>query len=264
MDNLRIYGTSPYRTAVIHGGPGAAGEMAPVARELSSRFGILEPLQTAKSVQGQINELAEVLKARAEGPATLIGHSWGAWLVYMLAAKQPELVQKIILVGAGPFEDKYVAQMHEVRMNRLTPAEKNDIETLTRRIEDPAITPAEKNTLFSRFGSLFSKTDTYAPIDEPGESVDCQVDIYNNVWPEAAAIRTSGKLLEMGRLIRCPVIAIHGDYDPHPAAGIEKPLAKVLKDFKFIELKICGHTPWMERYAHDSFYEIITAQLING
>jgi pimeloyl-ACP methyl ester carboxylesterase len=167
MNNLRIHGKPPFRIAVIHGGPGAAGEMAPVARKLSSRFGILEPLQTAKSVEGQINELADVLKAHAEGPATLIGHSWGAWLVYMLAAKWPELVRKIILVGAGPFEEKYVAQMHEIRMSRLTPAERNDIETLTRRLEDPAITPSEKNALFGRFGSLFSKTDTYNPIDEP-------------------------------------------------------------------------------------------------
>jgi pimeloyl-ACP methyl ester carboxylesterase len=96
----------------------------------------------------------------------------------------------------------------------------------------------------------------------PGESVDCQADIYNSVWPEAAALRKSGKLLEMGQSIHCPVIAIHGDYDPHPADGIKKPLSQVLKDFNFIELKNCGHTPWIERYAHDSFYEIITAQLI--
>ena len=28
------------------------------------------------------------------------------------------------------------------------------------------------------------------------------------------------------------MIAIHGDYDPHPAEGVEKPLATVLKDFR--------------------------------
>jgi hypothetical protein len=44
MNNLRIYGTAPYRLAVIHGGPGAPGEMAPMARELSPNIGVLEPL----------------------------------------------------------------------------------------------------------------------------------------------------------------------------------------------------------------------------
>ncbi len=57
MKNLRIYGKAPYNVAVIHGGPGAPGEMAPVSRELASGWGVLEPLQTAESLEGQIEEL---------------------------------------------------------------------------------------------------------------------------------------------------------------------------------------------------------------
>ncbi len=45
MHNLIKYGTPPYQIAVIHGGPGAAGEMTPVAQELSIDYGVLEPLQ---------------------------------------------------------------------------------------------------------------------------------------------------------------------------------------------------------------------------
>ena len=48
MRNFRLYGNKPYKIAVIHGGPGAPGEMAPVARELSSDYGVIEPLQTAQ------------------------------------------------------------------------------------------------------------------------------------------------------------------------------------------------------------------------
>ena len=60
MKNLRKYGHSPYTVAVVHGGPGAPGEMAPVARELSSITGVLEPLQTKYSLEGQVQELREV------------------------------------------------------------------------------------------------------------------------------------------------------------------------------------------------------------
>jgi hypothetical protein len=35
------YGKSPFKVAVIHGGPGAPGSMASVAKELSSQFAIL-------------------------------------------------------------------------------------------------------------------------------------------------------------------------------------------------------------------------------
>jgi hypothetical protein len=52
MDNLRKYGREPYTLALIHGGPGAPGEMAPVARELSRAYGVLEPLQTATTLNG--------------------------------------------------------------------------------------------------------------------------------------------------------------------------------------------------------------------
>lgn len=41
-------------------------------------------------------------------------------------------------------------------------------------------------------------------------------------------------LLEMGRTIQCPVIAIHGDYDPHKAEGVHEPLSTVLNTFRFV------------------------------
>jgi len=46
--------------AIIHGGPGAPGSMATVARELASDWGILEPLQTVTSLEGQMQELREL------------------------------------------------------------------------------------------------------------------------------------------------------------------------------------------------------------
>lgn len=45
-EKLRTYGQAPFKGAVLHGGPGAPGEMAPVAKELARFCGVLEPLQT--------------------------------------------------------------------------------------------------------------------------------------------------------------------------------------------------------------------------
>jgi len=77
MKNLRKYGNAPFNVAVIHGGPGAPGEMAPVAHQLSTDWGVLEPLQTAISLEGQVQELKSVLERNGSLPMTLIGHSWG-------------------------------------------------------------------------------------------------------------------------------------------------------------------------------------------
>jgi len=72
-------------------------------------------------------------------------------------------------------------------------------------------------------------------------------------------LRRSNRLLELGRKIRCPVVAIHGDYDPHPAAGVKEPLSRVLRDFRFVLLENCGHYPWRERLARDEFYSVLLA-----
>ena len=119
MTYLRKYGNSPFTTAVIHGGPGAPGVMASVARELSSFTGILEPLQTKASIEGQIKELKSILKEHGALPVNLIGFSWGATLSFIFAALHPQLVKKLILVGSGPYEQRYATNVTSTRISRL-------------------------------------------------------------------------------------------------------------------------------------------------
>ncbi|MGA8849290.1 MAG: hypothetical protein WB564_05645 [Dehalococcoidia bacterium] len=78
MVNLRKYGDPPFVVAAVHGGPGAIGEMAPVARELSQSAGVLEPLQTAATIHMQVEELRAILEDNASLPLRLIGFSSGA------------------------------------------------------------------------------------------------------------------------------------------------------------------------------------------
>ena len=263
MENLRTYREAPFGVAVVHGGPGAAGEMAPVARELAAGRGVLEPIQTATSVLGQVEELREVLERYAALPATLIGFSWGAWLSYLVAAHHPALVRKLILVGSGPFEEKYVARLGATRAGRLSDAERGEFVAIIQELG--AGEAADKDALLARLGELAAKTDSYDPL--PAEPDDAgplagAAELYQQVWEGASALRQSGEPLELGKQIRCPVIAIHGDYDPHPAEGVRVPLAGVLADFRFISVEKCGHAPWLERQARDTFFEILRGELV--
>ncbi|MDO9579463.1 MAG: alpha/beta hydrolase [Bacteroidales bacterium] len=259
MKNLRIYGNKPFNVAVIHGGPGAPGEMAPVARELASVWGVLEPLQTAASLEGQVRELKAVLEKSGDLPITLIGFSWGAWLSFIFTARHPQFVKKLILIGSGGYEEKYAARIRETRLNRLSEEDRTEAESLIEVLDNPAA--EDKSKAFARFGALFSKADAYDPIIYESEVIDYQVDIFQSVWKDAAELRRSGKLLELGKHIKCPAVAIHGDYDPHPAEGVQKPLSAIMKSFRFILLKNCGHMPWLERQARDKFYGILKEEL---
>ena len=255
MKNLRLYGNKPFNMAVIHGGPGAPGEMAPVARELSSVRGVLEPLQTATSLEGQVQELYTVLKQNGDLPVTLIGFSWGAMLSFIFAARYPSFVAKLILIGSGAYEEKYAADIIETRLSRLSEEGKTEALSLIETLNDPAI--GDKNTPLARLGKLIGEADSYDPLPYDSEVLECQYDIYQNVWKQASELRSSGKLLELGKKIQCPVVAIHGDYDPHVSEGVKGPLSRVLKDFRFMLLDNCGHHPWLERAARDKFYNIL-------
>jgi pimeloyl-ACP methyl ester carboxylesterase len=189
----------------------------------------------------------------ASVPATLVGYSWGAWLGFLLAARHPALVQKLILVSSGPFEEKYAPRILKTRLQRLSKKEKDDVEFLMARPEDPLA--------FGLLGELLAKADFYDPLPMRPEGLELRPEIYKSVWKEAAELRKSGGLLAGARAIRCPVVAIHGDHDPHPAEGVQKPLTKALNDFRFILLEKCGHTPWMEKWARDEFFQVLTKEL---
>ena len=257
MTNPRKYGTAPYSVAVIHGGPGAPGDAAPIAKQLSSHCGILEPLQTESTIGGQINELHSLLEQNRKLPMTLIGHSWGATLSFLFAARFPDLVRNLTLIACPPFEDSYVPAIMETRLNRL---DINGRKQLYRLIE--ALNNSEgkdRDSALSHLGAFMDQVDSFDPLPggEGDEPPGCQAAIFQAILSELKELRQSGALLASAKRIQCPVVIIHGDHDPHPAEGVEKPLAPFINNFRFIQLSQCGHKPWHESQARDKFFEVL-------
>ena len=267
--NLRLHGQPPFSVAVVHGGPGAAGEMASVARELSKLWGVLEPMQTACTLDGQVEELKELLVENAALPVTLIGYSWGAWLSFILAARYPQLLKELVLVSSGPFQDEYARQILPTRLSRLDETERNEVKRIIESIEGPTGFCSDQE--LAHLGQILSSSDSFDsidPVDDPVEKIDedvlCQAQIHQTVWKKAELLRRTGELLLFGNRITCPVVAIHGDWDPHPAEGVRVPLSSTLRNFRFILLPDCGHKPWIEKRAKDKFYSILAELIVQG
>jgi pimeloyl-ACP methyl ester carboxylesterase len=262
MNNYRYYGKKPYRIAVVHGGPGAPGSVAAIARELSVEWGVLEPLQTKTTLEAQIEELYETLSSNGDIPVILIGHSWGAWLSYLLTVRHPEVVSKLILVGSGPFKAEYVKILDEIRTGRMSNEEKAECDSIIEYLYSEEA--GSKSQKLARLGEIIDKVDSYEPETIDTDSIDIipvEGDTFQKVWGEAAILRKNGLLLEYGRQIQCSVVAIHGAYDPHPAEGVKVPLSGVIKEFRFFLLEKCGHSPWKERYAREEFYHILRNEI---
>lgn len=257
MKNFRLYGDKPYTVVVVHGGPGALGDMGYVANRLSQEYGVIEALQTKHSITELIFELCEIIESNCEVPVVLVGHSWGAWLAYMVAAKYPELVASLVLIGSGPFKAEDARSIESTRMSRLSPEDRGELEGLFKTFYNTS--DSYKSQLMSKIGGMIEKADAYSlqPIDDVEYRIDVDGDMFSEIWGQAAELRASGELLKMASEIKCKVHIIHGDYDPHPVAGVIEPLSHKIKDINSVVLERCGHYPWKETLAHDEFFRVL-------
>lgn len=272
------HGDTPASIAVLHGGPGAPGSAAGLASGLAaglakrqihglpdSLSGVLEPHQSALTVDGQCEELDQQLKAHAVLPAVLVGWSWGAMLGLLYAARHPELVSQLVMVGCGPLETRYATNIMTERLQCLTPEERREAQQLiSSLLKQPAqgASDAELNRRMARFGLLMDKADSVDPIETKSSGV-CDYAQHMSIWTEAAKLRGNGEMLKAAAALECPVTIIHGSHDPHPIDGVRRPLEQVHSDVRVFSLENCGHTPWNERQARDEFFSILVDVVAN-
>ena len=255
---IRKYGTAPFEAVVVHGGPGACGSVASVANELSGIIGVVEPIQSKHTIPELVRELYEQILTVTKEPVTLIGHSWGAWLVVLFAKEYPDMLNHLVLVGCGPFKERYVDIIMKRRLSNLTKEESELFLKLLKQLNNDA-TP-DKDAVLGTLGRLAEKADNYDVSDVQDDiNNDFEVDgeMYSSIWPQAAEMRKHGELYCVLKDIKCPVTVIQGEYDSHPVEGVIEPLKEQGIAFSVHVLPKCGHSPFKEKYAKESFYEIL-------
>jgi pimeloyl-ACP methyl ester carboxylesterase len=203
--------------------------------------------------------LRGVIEAYAEPSVRLIGSSWGAMLGLLYTVGYPESVSKLILVGCAPLEEETAKDIMKTRLERLDEGRREEVKRLMEKLHVSGSDDSDE--VFSRFGKLLMQADAYDPLVFNTEEIEFQAQTFQSVWTEARQMRNQGKFLDLARRIRCPVVAIHGDHDPHPFAGVHDPLMNTLKDFRSILLNRCGHLPWIERYAKEVFFHVLHQEL---
>jgi pimeloyl-ACP methyl ester carboxylesterase len=169
------------------------------------------------------------------------------------------MIKKLIIISSGPFEKSYAASIMETRLDRLADRDRGEARSILKRLMESNV--ENKDRLMERFGDLLSRADSYDPLNNDNDEIEISFDIFKSIWKEAEELRASGELLRIGKGIHCPVVAIHGDYDPHPYEGVKIPLSSILADFRFILIEKCGHIPWIERNVRDEFFDILKREL---
>jgi len=94
---------------LLHGQPGTGASWDPVTELLADRFRVLAPDRVgygatsgeAQGVAANADLAVQLLELLDAGPATVVAHSWSGGAAVLLAARRPDLVQGLVLVGAA-------------------------------------------------------------------------------------------------------------------------------------------------------------------
>lgn len=253
---VREYGETGPTVILLHGGPGAPGSMAPVARLLASEFHLLEPWQRASgpeplTVARHVQDLLDLVDARCpSGAALLVGHSWGAMLALAFAAAHPDRAAGLALIGCGTFDTKSRADLLATLDGRMSVALRKTLLGLVESVPDP-------DARLAKTAELLLPIYAHDPVTTDLELGPCDARAYRESWDDMLRQQEKGVFPAAFTAITAPVLMLHGRDDPHPADSIRASLAAVIPHLEYREWRRCGHYPWIERHTQGEFAEAL-------
>ncbi len=241
---------------VLHGGPGAPGHMAPVARGLSDVFQVLEPWQRGSggeplSVARHVEDLHELVVSLCQGTRPgLVGSSWGAMLALAYAAAHPETAGPLVLIGCGTFDPAAREQLHATVRARTDAGTRSQLARLPQDYPD-------RDERLKVLGDLLLPIYSYDLItrDTGTEAADARA--HEETWADMLRLQAAGVYPAAFDSIVAPVIMLHGAADPHPGHMIRATLGGHLPQLEYREWQRCGHYPWLERFARREFFTVL-------
>ncbi len=251
MLSCREYGEAGERAIVLHGGPAAAGSVEPVARELGRYCRVVEPFQReageAKlTVDAHVEDLHDLIKIKCqEEKPTLVGHSWGAMLALAYAASYGDSVSRLILVGCGTFDNASRAEFRARHKKLMTEGKQRQIS----EIEAIANVDEKSKQLAHFYDELYA----YEMIEGDRPAVRFDFESHIQSWNDMVRQQEMGVYPQAFSKIKNLVVMIHGQFDPHPGRLIFENLRQYVGQLEYIDLEMCGHSPWEEKSARDEF-----------
>jgi proline iminopeptidase len=257
----RVAGAAPDTLVVLHGGPGftldyLADDLLPLADRHTLIFydqrgtGRSSLVSDSAALDGQ--RFAEDLEAvrrhfRLERVA-LLGHSWGAGIAAMYAARYPERIGRLIIVGGIPLQRSLLTSAFDaLAAGRDSGTRRQMQQWREARLANPGDAAACRAYYVLWFTPFFvdpaaarrSKGDFCAGSPESLRNKVQSVDRFTMAslgeWDWRAPLRT----------LKAPVLVIHGSRDVLPLEGAHG-WATVPPDARLLLLDNVGHFPYLE------------------
>jgi pimeloyl-ACP methyl ester carboxylesterase len=252
----RCHGKEGKTVALLHGGPGAPGSLLPLAGVLKERFCVMEPFQRGSgssplTVETHVEDFHELVLSACHGkPVAVVGHSWGAMLGLVAASAYPEDVRSLVLVGCGTFDAQSRSMMAKVLEGRTNGDLREKAGALKREIGD-------RDERMKQYAALVAPLYSFDP-EGSGEPLACDGRAFEETWNDMLRLQGEGVYPAAFSAIRCPVLMLHGSWDPHPGWMIRDSLLPHIPQLEYVEMEECGHTPWRERRVRDRFFSLLS------
>ncbi len=262
MIKVREHGKMGPVVVVIHGGPGARGSVAPVARELADAFQVIEPWQRGSSdepltVARHIADLHEIVQTGCHGmPPALVGESWGAMLALAYAAKHPDSAGPIVLIGCGTFDPEARACFQAVLSERMDDDLRQRLDSLQEDVPDA------DERLKMKFDLIKPLYSYNALATNKGDDPEVDAELFDvrankETWADMLRLQQEGVYPAVFTAITSPVLMLHGACDPHPGKMIQASLKPYLPQLEYREWDHCGHSPWEEKGVRNEFFTVL-------
>lgn len=184
-------------------------------------------------------------------PMILVGSSWGAMLAVCTAAAFPNGSAGVVLIGSGTWDLASRAEMKRRIYEQASPVLR---ELLDRQA---AAEPVLRSEVRANLASAYTfdailPQPTGLEVDEAGN---------RETWDDMLRLQREGRYPQQLARISCPVLMLHGAYDPHPGEMIRDSMTSFIPHLEFRQWEDCGHYPWIERRAREEFLVVLTAWL---
>lgn len=278
----RVDGSGPDTIVVLHGGPGLNLEglrpdLRPLARHHtllyfdqrgSGRSEMPDTLRLTAALM--VQDLEALRRAFRLERLTLLGHSWGGGLAVLYAARYPNRIHRMVLVGPvpprpHPYFDQYAAAQ-AARHDSSENARSAVLDSLTKVAPDPHPACRESNRIYLRGvaatpesarrikGDLCAGTPT---------NVRSQGMLVRMVWTSIVPpnLPEDYYWTPLAKRLEAPTLVVHGAEDPMPLAGSTE-WARAFPRGKLVVIPGAGHYPHAER--PEEFFPAVEAFLADS
>lgn len=266
----RLVGAGPDTVVILHGGPGftmeyLAADLEPLADRHTLLFydqrgagrSTLVSDSTGLSAQRFVDDLEAIRAHFGLKQVTLLGHSWGAGVAALYAARYPASVKQLLIVDGVPLRLSELVDGFGAMTRARDSSERAAMQTWmdTRRAhpEDPAACLAYYRLWFRPFfvdstALQRSRGDFCAGTTESRRNKLFAVDRFTMAslgdWDWRASMKT----------FPARTLVIHGTVDPIPLASAEE-WAATLPNARLLALPSVGHFPYLE--VPDAFFSAV-------